>query len=148
MLCLLLKLLQKPAVLKLVDQKPSFTPFGHLKKYKKNLSGNGGDEADQSSNRKLEPSATMTRFVGVSDVSCGTPKPDNWVSLYSTDLTEKSQSSNKGKRSLGNESNVSESFVRLPASEVDGSLQAKSPDRFISSNIGSNHSKRRKKAQR
>jgi WD40 repeat protein len=150
-------LLLKPPVLQLVDQKLTFTPFGHLKKYKLNEGATGsanvaaGDDAEgvgagSGSNKRPEANAMTTRFVGVSNICSTAPSVDTDVNSRAAYVTRSGDGGgDRGKKRVLEEEDAGDdlgSFVQLPKGEASSAAAVESETGFISMNTGKPTGKR------
>ena len=140
-----MQLLVKPPVLQLPDQKLSFTPFGHLKKYKLNeVAPSSSADAQAGSKRSVSTSA---RYVGISNIAVDATSPvhDLNSQLFSRDGADMAK-----KRALDEDNGMSESFVKLSNEDTGGEASGEVIDNsgFISANTGPKYSGRKGKRSR
>lgn len=140
-----MQLLVKPPVLHLPDQKLSFTPFGHLKKYKLHEVPVSGTADAQAAGKRLI--STSARYVGISNIAAASTAPAHDLNsqLFSIDGADVAK-----KRALNADNGMSESFVKLSSDDAGAVASAEVIDTsgFISANTGPKHSGRKGKRAR
>lgn len=141
----------KPPALQYADQKLSFAPFGHLKKYRLDDSPAAGQavEATAVGNRRSDTNPITTRYVGVSDLPSTVPAlACDVISRPLVNMSSILEAHSK-KRGANGTGSMGNSFIQLPVEGIEEKCGSPfDKDVFISANTGLPGGKKGKRVKR